>query len=501
MNNNHISRRSLLKSGAAAGAFATIPMVVQAATEAGFRHENKLAIPPLDPGRVEAGTRVYDLNMQDGISTFFPGYKTPSKGINGAYLGPVLRMRKGDNIRLNVTNSLQHDTTLHWHGFNLPAAADGGPHQVIRPGATWSPEFEVRENASTMWFHSHLMGQTAAQVWAGLAGIAIIDDDEADALDIPSEYGVDDFPLALQDRRFRLSGAMSYEPSRHDLMAGMQGNYPVLNGTVFPYMEVTTQRVRLRLLNGANASIYNLTFRDRRTFQVIGSDGGLLPAPVSLKELRLAPGERAEIIVDFSDGQPAHLESISGGGHGSNMGGGMMMNEMGEQSPAFNLLEMRPAGTLAATPAIPQTLASLDTPDEGLAVNTRKFLLEMPMMGMGMMMGRGGGFTINGNEMDMSRIDNVVKRGETEIWEITNAGPMAHPFHVHNTQFRVLDKGGQPPAPQEAGLKDTVLVEPGQTARILIRFDHYSDPDLPYMYHCHILEHEDAGMMGQFTVV
>lgn len=118
---------------------------------------------------------------------------------------------------------------------------------------------------------------------------------------------------------------------------------------------------------------------------------------------------------------------------------------------------------------------------------------------MGMM--RGGGFTINGKEMDMGRVDLVVKRGEAEIWEIENAGPMAHPFHVHNTQFRILDKAGRPPAPAEAGLKDTVLVEPGDVARILIRFDQYTDPDRPYMYHCHILEHEDAGMMGQFTVV
>jgi len=148
-------------------------------------------------------------------------------------------------------------------------------------------------------------------------------------------------------------------------------------------------------------------------------------------------------------------------------------------------------------------LATPPLPDAAEASQTRHFLLEMPGMGMGMvrnMMG-GGGFTINGDEMDMDRIDFEVSKGATEIWEIENAGPMMHPFHVHNTQFRILDRNGAAPEPHEAGRKDTVLVEAGETVRIAVRFDHYADPERPYMYHCHILEHEDAGMMGQFTVV
>lgn len=483
----NLTRRTFLRSGTAIYALGSLGGL-PAFGATGFGHKNPLAIPPLDLGQIKDGTREFGLELQNGISKFFAGYDTPTKGINGAYLGPVLRMRRGEMVRLNVTNNLGHDSTLHWHGFNLPASADGGPHQVIAPGDTWSPSFEIRERAATMWFHSHLMGETAAQVWAGLAGMVIIDDDVVDALDLPSQYGVDDIPLVLQDRRFRRDGTMPYKSSMHDRMAGMQGDYSLLNGTISPYLEVSTEKVRLRLLNGSNASIYNLAFRDSRAFQLIGTDGGLLSAPVELIGLRLAPGERAEIVVDFSDGAPALLESISSG---RGMGG--------EQSPAFDLLEFRPQATLAPSPDIPAQLADLPIPDASTAIRTRHFLLEMPGMGMGMM--RGGGFTINGKEMDMGRVDLVVKRGEAEIWEIENAGPMAHPFHVHNTQFRILDKAGRPPAPAEAGLKDTVLVEPGDVARILIRFDHYTDPDRPYMYHCHILEHEDAGMMGQFTVV
>ncbi len=499
--NKRLSRRAFLGTASTfavlTGIFTTTPALAQGQVQ----FTNPLAIPPLDPGRVQDGTRIFDLSMRDGTHEFFAGYRTATRGINADYLGPVLRMNKGDRVRFNVTNALKEPTTLHWHGFNLPARTDGGPHQVIAPGTTWSPEFEVREEAATMWFHSHLMGKTAEQVWSGLAGMAIVDDGPAPA-GLPATYGVDDFPVVLQDRRFRFSGAMPYNANMHDVMAGMQGNYPVVNGTIAPYLEVTTQRVRLRLLNGSNGSIYNLVFSDGRDFQVIASDGGLLEAPVTINQLTLAPGERAEIVVQMQAGEPVVLNSVAAArsvrrGMGGMVGGGMMGG--GAQSPEFAILELRPADRLAASDDLPARLADLPAPDAAQAVNTRRFALEMGM-GPGMMMGRGG-FTINGKSMDMERIDEVVKMGETEIWEITAIGPMAHPFHVHNTQFRILSRDGRPPAPHEAGRKDTVLVHPGEVVRILIRFDHYTDPKRPYMLHCHILEHEDAGMMGQFTVV
>ena len=174
---------------------------------------------------------------------------------------------------------------------------------------------------------------------------------------------------------------------------------------------------------------------------------------------------------------------------------------MAEQSPEFDLMEFRVGSNLQPSFAIPQKLADLPAVSEKDAVRTRKFLLEMPGMGPMRMLGMGGGFTINGRSMDLNRIDEVVKKGETEIWEIQNAGPMIHPFHIHNTQFRILDRNGQSPMANENGLKDTVVVDPDEVVRVLIRFDNYTDADRPYMYHCHILEHEDAGMMGQFTVV
>ncbi len=485
------SRRDMLKSSAAtfsvvaAGGIFAAP---QAANAALVTNPKPLQIPTLETGRMLDGVRVFDLDMQAGTMGFFDDLNTKTMGINGTFLGPTLRMSAGDTVRMNVTNNLHENTTLHWHGFTLPAISDGGPHQEIEPGATWSPEFKVVNKASTMWYHSHQLHKTAPQVWAGLAGLIRIDDDESTALDLPSTYGVDDIPVVLMDRWFTESGQMPYEPSMHSRMMGMTGNVPLINGTVWPYFEVTTRLVRLRLLNGSNGSIYTLAFSDGRSFDQIGSDGGLLSAPAPMRALRLAPGERAEIVVDMSDSGSVMLQSVASAG-----GGGGMMR--GGGSPAFDFLELRPGGTLAASPQLPATLVELPTASVQGVSKVRKFELQMS--------GRGpfAEFRINGESMKMSRINEVVEKGVDEIWEVSNASPMPHPFHIHNTQFRILDRNGQAPAAGEQGLKDTVLVNPEERVRILIRFDHYSDPDTPYMYHCHILEHEDAGMMGQFTVV
>ena len=495
---NNLSRRALLKSGAAILGFSAIaPLAALAGSQSSSRQP--LRIPPLDQGQMVDGQRKFDLAVGHGQMSFFSDVKTKTLGINGDYLAPVLRFRAGDKVQLNVSNTLQEATTLHWHGFNLPAASDGGPHQVIKPGGDWTAEFEVREKASTMWYHSHLMGKTADQVWAGLAGMIIVDDEEADALDLPDSYGIDDFPVVLQDRAFNSSGQIPYRLNMHSRNMGMAGDVALVNGTVAPYLDVTTSLVRLRLLNGSNSSIYSLGFTDGRAFQQIASDGGLLAAPIETKMVRLAPGERAEIVVDMSDQTPAMLRTFVQAGE---MGG--MMRGMGRMmeggSPQMDFLELRPSANLKTSPALPASLTDLPAPNPQDATNSRQFVLQM--QGMGMLNAlTGGGFTINGKSMDPSYINEVVKMGETEVWQISNASMMAHPFHIHNTQFRILARDGAAPAAVEAGRKDTVLVNPGETVHILIRFDHYTDDTRPYMYHCHILEHEDAGMMGQFIVV
>ena len=487
------TRRSFLKSTTASalvlGGAAYWPQSGFAQSAGGMF--NALKIPPLDLGRDESGVQVYDLTMQNGITEFFEGYQTPTSGINGSYLGPTLKMRDGAKVRINVTNALGEPSTLHWHGMHLPARMDGGPHQIVRDGETWSPEITIKQKAASLWYHPHLMGKTAEHVWRGMAGMVIIEDTETDTLPLPNTYGIDDVPLVLQDRSLTRDGRMDYRLSMHSRMMGMVGNIPFANGTYAPYFEVTTTKLRLRILNGANASTYNLALDNGQRFTQIATDGGLLEAPVEVKLLQLSPGERAEIIVDLMADTNVTLINIVAGG---NSGG------ENNNTSAFPFLEMRPAESLTQSADLPARLTEIEWLNSADAVKTRVFNLEM-QMGMGMMSGDANSHSINGKVMDMGRIDEVVKLGDTEIWELRNLSMMPHPFHMHDVQFQILDRNGHAPTANEHGRKDVVMVNPDEVVRIIMRFEDYSDPDAPFMYHCHILEHEDAGMMGQFVVV
>lgn len=480
------------------------------------RFVNKLAIPPLADGTREGEVRRYRLTAGGGTSEFFPGVKTPTLGLNGSYLGPTIRARAGDSVTIDVTNSLAEPTTLHWHGLHVPAKEDGGPHQVIAPGATWRAAFAIKQKASLCWYHSHMMERTGEQVLRGLAGMFLIEDDETSALGLPTEYGVDDIPLVVQDRRFDQDGSFQYIGAMHDVMAGYKGNVVLVNGSVSPYLELKRPRTRLRILNGSNSRIYTFGRDDGEELVVIGSDGSLLDAPQRMRRLRLAPGERAEVLFDAQPGRSVVLMSYPDEARGR-MGGGMMMGPMAGNNETFPVMELRaPHGLAGKSPQLPGRLIQPTSWDPATAQRTRTFELQMGMMGgmgrgpgmMGRGMGRGGMgmggmgmMGINGRTMDMARIDEKVPLGAVEIWEIRNASPLAHPFHIHNIMFRVLDRDGAPPLPQERGLKDTVLVDPGSSVRVITQFTDFADPVHPYMYHCHILEHEDAGMMGQFVVV
>jgi len=467
-----------------------------------------LKIPPLQTGRDESGTQVYDLTLQNSSTEFFKGIKTKTSGISGSYLGPTLKMRAGNKVRINVTNELGELSTLHWHGMHLPASQDGGPHQLVKSGETWSPEFEIKQKAASLWYHPHHIGKTAEHVWRGMAGMLIVEDDEADSFGLPNKYGVDDIPLVLQDRTFSSDGAMDYSPSMPSIMMGMIGNTPLANGTLSAFFEAKSKLLRLRILNGSNASFYNLGFADNKPFKQIATDGGLLEAPVELTRLVLAPGERAEIIVEMNNSETAVFRNYkwtattTGGtnGMGGMMGGGMMGGMMGGTTPEFAFVTIRAAAKLANSPPLPANLAKIDWRKETDATVTRKFDFQMNM-GPRVMVGLVDSHVINGKAMKMSRIDETVKLDTTEIWEISNSSFMAHPFHVHDVQFHILDRNGKQPPQNERGRKDTVLVNPGETVRIIMKFEDYADPNSPFMYHCHILEHEDAGMMGQFVVV
>jgi FtsP/CotA-like multicopper oxidase with cupredoxin domain len=491
-------RRALALSGSAAASLALggLPRPSRAAPSAA----PALPIPRLIEAR--DGEPV-TLALQKTQHRFGLGPAVPSRGISSSHLGPVVRVRSGDTIPFRVQNHLDEETTLHWHGMLEPSHVDGGPHNTIRPGAVWSPEIRIKQPACTAWFHPHPHGNTARQVYSGLAGMMIVSDGADPDRGLPAAYGVDDLPIVLQDKRFGPSGEVVYRPNMMDMMHGFQGDTLVVNGAIGPVASVPAGIVRLRLLNAANARVFDLRFSDRRPFFVIAGDGGLLTEPLEVKSLVIAPAERYEVLVDFADGRSIDLVTAPGAGQGP----GMMMPMMGPPrrsgGAAEVLMRFKPdPASKAAVTRLPRQLATLADPDVKSAVAWRTFELNpmMGMMGMGMMTGAGPMMGINGRAFAMDRIDVTAKLGTAEIWEIAAGGmPMAHPFHVHGASFRILSKNGGKPAAHESGWKDVVLVE--RHAELLVRFDNPAPPKMPFMYHCHILEHEDHGMMGQFAVV
>lgn len=416
----------------------------------------------------------YDLNLQHGSSRFLANLDTPTWGINGSYLGPTLRLRNGSAVDINFTSNLVEDTTMHGHGMHLPAVMDGGVHQVIAAGGTWSSSYTVNQHACSNWYHPHMMGKTAEHVMHGLAGMIIIDDTTSDALDLPKRYGVDDIPVIVQDRTFNTDGTFNYNPSQQQIMQGWKGDTFLVNGVIKPVLNVEAKQIRFRVLNGSNSRVYTFAFASGRAFKQVATDNAFLEAPVSLTQLRLSPAERAEIVVDFS----------------GDLGGEEIFTDLASGNDLFRVNIASVATAITTLPAQLITLPSLDPLN---AATNRRFTLSGGM----------GQLYINGVVMDAAVINETVPVNEVEIWEVVNAMGVVHNFHIHATHFQLIERNGSPAnvAANEKGFKDTVLVPPNESVKFIVKMTDYTDANNPYMYHCHILEHEDAGMMGQFVVV
>ena len=488
------ARRQFLQSSAALAVAGLMPGFAFSASPI----DNPLPIPELLSGESVEGITRYQLKAQYGRMNFFAGLSTPTLGYNGSYLGPTLRVRKGEKVNIQVKNELKEITTVHWHGMILPASMDGGPHQEIKPGASWNSSFQIHQPAATLFYHSHAHGNTGQQVYRGLAGLLIIDDEESLQLGLPTEYGVDDIPVIIQDRDFASDGSFNYLSFMSERMIGKHGKALLVNGALSPVFKAQKTLLRLRLVNASNARFYNLEFSDQRSFKVIATDGGLLEKPVTLKRLPMAPAERYEILLDVSDRKSVMLRSTGGIGNASHGPMGMMGMDR-----AFDVLLIDAENAGRSNSKITERLVTYPDWSQAAVSANRSIELQMGMGGMmqGMMGGgRGGMMKINGAAFDMNRIDFAVKKDSFEIWSVSNDSPMVHPFHVHNTQFRVLSRNGQKPPAIESGFKDTVIVNRDETVNIMVPTGSYVDELHPYMYHCHILEHEDGGMMGQFVV-
>ncbi len=445
------------------------------------------------------------LRIRSGEWSFLPGVKTPTLGFNQDYLGPTIRTRQNSELNLNYQNTLTESVAIHGHGLHVPGKVDGGPQLEIAPGDHWQPTLSIVQPAATCWYHSHTHGKTGHQVYRGLAGMIIIDDEMSDSVKLPRQYGIDDLPIIIQDRTFNAQGGLVYSLNEAG-EDGWLGETVVINGALAPVAKVPAGKVRLRILNGANARFYIVAFTDKRTFYKIASDGGLLATPVPLTTMEMSPGERCEIIVDLSDGNSAELLTLFEDEFDDDEEGiaSSLLDLLGRSKKTLPQpsLTLKVDSTLPAhTAPLPEKLATIARPKENEITRTRDFVLDMEdgdgddshdghaLMDM----------TINGAAMDMNVINEQVKCGVWERWRIrSNQG--AHPFHVHGCSFLIEQMEGAVAPPDQQGWKDMVVADDDDWSEIVVRFDYPATEQYPYMYHCHILEHEDRGMMGQFTV-
>lgn len=456
---------------------------------------------------------VYNLNMQNGTRQFNAGVTSSTKGFNGNVLGPTLIMQKGQHVYMNVTNSIGEETTVHWHGFHVAAEHDGGPHTIIDPNTTWSPDFPVLDKAGTYWYHPHAHELTSKHVIQGLAGMIIVKDDEEAALDLPRTYGVDDFPLIIQTKSIDAAGVIEFDgqPSNADTNL-------MVNAVKYSALNVPRQMVRFRILNASNQRVFNLGLSNNSVFYHIATDGGLKPSRASVTRLRLAPGERGEIVVPFGSyavGTNLTLRSyaneLPSGTWGAAVPWINAINETPNYTPnhmngvAFTVLRFSVvAATANPVTAIPPATLSVNTaiPEAQATFTRHKWLFSGNGIN-GVRVGATSNYSTAGT-FDMNVVSDVIPLDRTEIWTLHGAADQYHPFHIHDIQFFILDRKDSngvniPLTSNEIGRKDVVYVGPKETVRFITKFDDFWG-DVPYMYHCHITVHEDRGMMKQFTI-
>jgi FtsP/CotA-like multicopper oxidase with cupredoxin domain len=468
--------------------------------QSGISEPSPFSAPLPIPKLIDAAKQgnAVNLKVMSGRHAFVGGKPTDTYGYSAPILGPVIRLRRGDEVQMTVENALDFVTTVHWHGLLVPGFNDGGPQLLIHPGDVWRPVLTIDQPAATLWFHPHPHHDTARQIYMGLSGMIIVDDGSDARLGLPRTFGFDDLPIILQDRSFGADGSIEYynnDSNPLEIIYGARGETIIVNGAIAPFAKVPPGLVRLRFLNAANAQNYELRFSDRRAFYVIASDGGFLSAPVAITQLTISPAERFEVLVDFANGKAVALET----GPDEEMGifGRVAPDGSADYVP---LMRFEPTTTTPVVKELPTSLVEPSAVSPASAVRRRQLVLNS---GLCASRQDAGAHTptlafigINGKPYDIGRIDVETQLGTTEVWEIVSIG-MAHPFHVHGALFRILSIEGRPPPPHLMGWKDTVLVE--DKAELLVSFNQPATREHPFMYHCHILEHEDAGLMGQYV--
>ncbi len=441
-----------------------------------------------------SGTQ-FNLALKDTFAQLKSGNQTITGAINNhSFWGPTLFFNKGDTVRFNVVNNLNDSTTVHWHGMHLPAVMDGGPHQIIPPGTTWSPYWKVANNAATYWYHPYLHEMTLEHISKGLGGFIIVRDPNEAALALPRKYGVDDLPLVLTSRRYDNNNQFITTNTSY-------GDYMLTNGTPNAQVSLPKQIVRLRILNAEIERGYNLGFSDNRTFYIIANDGGLLNAPVAVTRVKVMVGERVEILVDLRNDAINGTLDLKAYNSGQAFGfPGGEPNTSGQFGSLLNNLDFSVLhiNVISATNnpinTIPTSLINNNYWSAADATVNRNVNITGGQPGTA--------FTFDNAAFNMNIINHTLNLNAIEKWTVTNNNVFGHAFHIHDVEFKIVARNGNAASvgTHESGWKDVMYVPKGESVSFVAKFDDYADPIHPFMYHCHFANHEDDGMMGQFVV-
>ncbi len=483
-----ISRRELLRGtlgaagtlGLAGCGLGISPGMTGQAVRSRLPLPDKFAVPlpiptALEPVSRDATTDYFVLEQRVAQVELIPGVRTEVLSYGGTFPGPPLRTRSGRRAVVRHRNALPVPTAVHLHGGHTPAASDGYPTDRVRPGESREYVYPMRQRAATLWYHDHTMDLTSWQVYRGMFGMHVVTDDEDDALPLPR--GERDIPLVITDRAFAEDGSFRYPVGHNHYghhgvadshIEGVLGDVILVNGAPWPVLEVDAARYRLRVLNACGARRLELALDPGGDLVQIGSDGGLLAAPVTHQRLGVAPGERFDLVVDFSR-YPV----------GSRV---TLRNRLGIDG-VLQFVVARRAGDDSR---VPSRLSEVE-PLASTGARVRHWRLTR-----GDVHGRAG-WVINGKPFDPERVDATVPLGEVEVWRFHS--DLHHPVHIHLDPFQVIGRGGHEPGPHDAGWKDTVDVRPAEHVDIAVQFTDYAGR---YLVHCHNLEHEDSMMMSAF---
>jgi spore coat protein A len=481
-----MTRREMLLFSSAATAATLMGRTARAVTNAEHipRFQLPLLVPPiLQPVRTDAHTDFYEITQREAQVNILPGKFTTIWGYDGLFPGPTIKAKRDRSVVIRYTNRLTVPTSVHLHGASTASEFDGFPTDVMLPGESKTYVYENKRRAATLWYHDHAMDHTARNIYQGLAGLYLIEDDTESALCLPS--GSSDIPLIIQDRIIDEDGSLKYAAGLGN-QTGVKGNAILVNGQPWPELKVAARKYRFRILNASNSTPYRLALSSGQSFIQIGTDGGLLPAPVFCSAIPLAMAERIEVVIDFSMYPP---------------GTQILLQNLNGRGPLAEVMRFDVMNREQDDSMVPPRLSPLELLDERAAVRTRTFVFASSLVfGIPPL-----DWTIN--EKRFSPEHPIVEPllGDVEIWHFVNRNPktlgifaMLHPVHVHLVNFQILTRNGGPPRPFEGGWKDTVALEEGEDARVIMKFENYRGR---YLIHCHNLEHEDHSMMARFDVI